>query len=415
MLEPDICDQFSQEIGSNTTQINHKPDDEPNLFSDREEKVDITNKSNSPGSNSLNSDDSALLCPFVFNPTPVNNKKLICNQFKKGDIVWAKHRDEWWPAVIKNIYKAKRCATVIWTDENEVNRKKYLRTGFKIRLKFIRPWSCPERKKFTEEGEKKHKLRFEDAVGMLDNFLRKKATGEIKTDIFDYLSKVHGSLYTLYNCDTSNGGMKNNSAISGYGPQDYAISPDIKKVKLSSVDREGQYISPETNSQNSMTSGLGDDDDDNNTDVDSETDEEGTNNNRAKRNLEEDMKVAEDCGRLNRIVEFLQSEDCLNKMSDIHNGIDKSFLRVFHNFRPRQLKEAKLYNFGPFRSDETIDKVMDILKGMMKTIAGKEMLTTSDVQYLMDVWLPESLSYALEKLEGKNINDALIEIWSPLK
>ena len=75
--------------------------------------------------------DSDDLPSFISTPSTVSSteEKPKKVRFKRGDFAWAKHKDSWWPAVVKNVYVARRCATVVWTDDCEADRKKNLARG----------------------------------------------------------------------------------------------------------------------------------------------------------------------------------------------------------------------------------------------------------------------------------------------
>ena len=49
--------------------------------------------------------------------------------------------------------------------------------------------------------------------------------------------------------------------------------------------------------------------------------------------------------------------------------------------------------------------------GCYRSFLGKSSLDATDLQFVLDVFLPEALAFALHVVEGKNLNQALREIW----
>ena len=54
---------------------------------------------------------------------------------------------------------------------------------------------------------------------------------------------------------------------------------------------------------------------------------------------------------------------------------------------------------------------MSFPAGCYRSFRGKSSLDATDLQFVLDVFLPEALAFALHVLEGKNFNQALREIW----
>ena len=333
---------------------------------------------------------------------------------------------------MKNVYKARRCATIIWTDVCEEDRRKNLSKGFKIGLNLLRPWSCSERKAMVEEGESQQGAKFENAVGMLDNYLMKRAVHGLEMDVFEYLSNIHGNMYSLLDC-------KDPVEEVGDG-DDSTYSPDIKRLRRdesSSLRGElanggGRCLSRDEKFDDlihgSQDSGVVDNnnrlDRENGNDKNDETlgeveedDDRDVNMTRVRRSLHKDMEDTsasqKTSARIEKIVEFISSSaDCRQKLKDIHDDKEKSFLKVFYEHREgKTLKDAKLNHFGPLTSDDDIDRVLAALKGYFSAFSGKSTLKSDDVEFVMDVYLPEALAHALHVLEGKSYNDALREIW----
>ena len=380
-----------------------------------------------------NLDDSDDLPSFISTPSIGSDKQdrdglessgvkpsssSSSNAFKRGDFVWAKHKEMWWPAVVKNVYKARRCATIVWTDQTEEDRRKNLCKGFKIGLNSLRHWSCSDRKTMLADGEAKQGSRFDNAVGMLDNYLIKRATNGWEMDIFEYLASVHGNMYSLLDYG------RRCEELTGEGGDDSNYSPDIKRLKrgdecgrafdgkddlLDNGQRDGL-------SQESLDSGVTDN---NNRlepfDGNDTLKEEDSFNTRARRNLQNDLiddqELSQKSRRIEKIVDFIASQECREKMRDIYEDREKSFLKVFHQHRGgRLLKDAKLNYFGPLTKDEDCDRVMETLKRYFCAFSGKAALNTTEVELVMDVYLPEALTFALHVVERKSFNEAISEI-----
>lgn len=353
-----------------------------------------------PTASSPPSSDSDLPS-FMSTPstsTPISKSAKLT--FHRGDLVWAKHNSSFWPAVIKCVYKARRCATVVWADVDQSDRRKNISDkGFKVVLANIRPWACAERKQMITEGERDHGLKFENAVGMLDNFLLKKANDKTPSSIFDYLGSVQGSLYTL---------LDSKHSLDDSQSLDETMSPDIKRL------RSDTTVST-SNSQSSLTRGVGvDSDEDADTDCNRNSFISASRN--VRRNLGQELTFKKQPTSLEtaeKIVTFVASDVCFRRLRDIHQDREKSFLKVFFQLRAKNLKDARLNNFGPLMDDDsTSDRVLESLKTHYCKITGKNLVNLTEMQYVMDVFLPEALSHFYVDTEGKSFNEALMLVWS---
>jgi len=395
-LEETDDERFSQEIGICDSS-----------FTSNEETGDAFAGSN----------DSDELPSFISTPSTASGveEKPRKTAFKRGDFAWAKHKESWWPAVIKNVYKARRCATVVWTDDCEEDRKKNLAKGFKVSLSSLRPWSCPERKDILNEGAK-HGNKFETAVGMLDNFLIKTATNEISMDIFEYLSSIHGTMYTLLDrrCEL------------GEAEEASHFSPDIKKLKMDPLRlRVNVGECPE---ESKIVESCECDENDNNNDLKSVSEDEEADITktptraftRVRRNLRNDLNGDSNddtltesspvCARVIGILSSIASDVCRDYLKEIFEDKQKSFLKVLYENRQRSLVAAKLNNFGPLKRDEDVDVVIGLLKQYYLSFTKQESLSINDLEVVMQVYLPEALCYALTEIEGMSFNEAFREI-----
>jgi len=412
---------LSQEIGqSGSSFLTNEPEDDSLLSQNLDDSDDLPCFISTP-STTKNEDEKLPRTRGKPSSSSSSSSSSSTNAFKRGDLAWAKHKDTWWPAVVKNVYKARRCATIIWTDECEESRKKNLSKGFKIQLSSLRPWSCAERKAMVTEGESLPGTRFENAVGMLDNYLVKRAVHGMEMDIFEYLSSVHGHMYSLLDCRASGERLE--------AEEDATYSPDIKRRRK--VGPEGPNHDRRNNENaNGDLDDLPDSQDsgviDNNNRLDTEN---GNNFDETLKEADEDdlchvrrklrMEIGgppsspETSSRIEKIVNFISSsEDCRRRLRGIHEDEEKSFLKVFYEYRGgRHVKDAKLNHFGPLKNDEDIDKVLKTLKRYYCEYTGKATLKAGDLELLMDVYLPEALAYAIHVLEGKSLNVALREIW----
>ena len=143
--------------------------------------------------------------------------------------------------------------------------------------------------------------------------------------------------------------------------------------------------------------------------------EEDSLNTRARRNLQNDLiddqELSQKSRRIEKIVDFIASQECREKMRDIYEDREKSFLKVFHQHRGGRLfKDARLNYFGPLTKDEDFDRVMETLKRYFCAFSGKAALNTTEVELVMDVYLPEALAFALHVVERKSFNEAISEI-----
>ena len=85
--------------------------------------------------------------------------------FKRGDVAWAKNRDDWLPAVVSAVSQSD--AEVIFI-MNEDMRKQTLKKGKTIPLVKLRKWGCDEYDNMMEIGE--NIADFDNAVAVLKNF-----------------------------------------------------------------------------------------------------------------------------------------------------------------------------------------------------------------------------------------------------
>merc|ERR1712168_330434 len=263
-----------------------------------------------------------------------------------GDFAWAKHKESWWPAVIKNVYKARRCATVVWTDDCEEDRKKNLAKGFKVSLSSLRPWSCPERKDILNEGAK-HGNKFETAVGMLDNFLIKK----LKMDPLRLRVNVgecpeESKIVESCECDEND----NNNDLKSVSEDEEA---DITKTPTRAFTRVRRNLRNDLN---------GDSNDD---------------------TLTESSPV---CARVIGILSSIASDVCRDYLKEIFEDKQKSFLKVLYENRQRALVAAKLNNFGPLKRDEDVDVVIGLLKQYYLSFTKQESLSINALEVVMQVY-----------------------------
>lgn len=289
-------------------------------------------------------------------------------------------------------------------------------TGFKVSLSSLRSWSCPERKYILSDGAK-HGSKFETAVGMLDNFLMKTAQNEMSMDIFEYLSSIHGSLYSLLDrrCEVE-------SESSNYSPDIKKLKMDPSRLRVNVSECGGEVKCDEENDKNDNNNDINTDLEDDNVEINGTTSRGLTS---VRRNLQKDLtndtndetltESSPILERMSCILSSLSSDGCRNYLRQIFDDKQKSLLKVLYEHRQRTLKAAKLNHFGPLKRDEDVDEVMSILKQYYLGFSTKESLTINDLEVVMQVYLPEALCFALNDVEGKSFNEAAREIWFGIK
>ena len=135
------------------------------------------------------------------------------------------------------------------------------------------------------------------------------------------------------------------------GEEDANYSPDIKKIKIANVDRN---CNSRTSSFVPNVGSTEDDFDDDGNGVDDGKSAKDCCNNftRARRNLRKDLieeggvdRNGASSSRIESIANFIASDECRQRLFEIHENKEKSFLKVFYEYRPNNLKEAKLNKY----------------------------------------------------------------------
>ncbi|XP_064618862.1 uncharacterized protein LOC135482608 [Lineus longissimus] len=297
-------------------------------------------------------DDDDLPEAFYSSPAQTSAPK-----FSKGDFVWVKwNRYPYWPCMIRNVYYTKRrlgrLSILFVGDSFEKGQK-----GFKVRYtkKAVRGYSCPERAQFIDEGKNSSwGSQFEAALNLIKEFLTKKGLGLTEQSSLEYFTHVEET-WTDDEDDT---------------PLDTCtLEPRLK----TSVEENREKDSSE--------------DEDQDTNV-METVEDTP---RSKRLAEIKMTRRE---RYKEMVEFIQSDEVKNYLFEIYMGKRKSLLNDQFKTHP----SGKDLGFGPIDDDSQIEEIQNTLMIWFNEInTGSSIDVTSNLNYVLTVWVPEAIVYAMRK------------------
>ncbi|XP_072039189.1 uncharacterized protein [Amphiura filiformis] len=307
------------------------------------------------------------------------------NKINEGDIVWAKIRNyPFWPAVVKKLYKAHGKASVFFAGELNKSTQK----GKGVSMKGMKPYSCSEKDKYIDTGLKHPKVpkeEFQEAVDLAENYITKRGLGKAQGASFftikDYSDTTPTKSTLSLTCTPS---MK--AGLPLHDTPSSPLTPPCdtpdKGLMDSPIWKTGRALSE------NMDQSIEEEGDDSSSDVDEETMERRKSLNKFQ----------------DRLVRYITKRpQAKEHLVNIFHRKVKSLRHelYFTAGSEAQTKLKYLRGFGPITDDDKQDELIRFLRKAYEENCSQ---TDKDdcvvlTSYLIDVWFPEVIIFALQKTQ----------------
>lgn len=318
----------------------------------------------------------------------------------KGALVWVKYlRYPYWPSVINHVYYRKKLkisrVSVIFLQFGQMLGTKGTTILYKPDkiLPFGLGGDNDLYNKFKVEGLRQDCFgNFKSAFQRAESFVMQKANGGT-SDVFEYFKEEFGYALSMLSEDESDS--------------------DDEKAEQGSINTgkrgngEDGYPSP---SDDDDSDDIDDEDDDEKDEVnDSNNDDTADSAQMSPKLKEHSQKIVQK--RINqnkKFVEFIARPKAKSYLFKIFNMEIKSDLHnLFYKTNKTREEKArcKTANFGPIAEDEHQEEIVDTLLSYSKeTTLADDFQRTS---YVFSVWLPEAITYSLQKIGKISRENAL--------
>ncbi|XP_072038986.1 uncharacterized protein [Amphiura filiformis] len=307
------------------------------------------------------------------------------NKINEGDIVWAKIRNyPFWPAVVKKLYKAHGKASVFFAGELNKSTQK----GKGVSMKGMKPYSCSEKDKYIDTGLKHPKVpkeEFQEAVDLAENYITKRGLGKAQGASFftikDYSDTTPTKSTLSLTCTPSmRAGLPLHDTPSS--PLTPPCDTPDKGLMDSPIWKTGRALSE------NLDQSIEEEGDDSSSDVDEETMERRKSLNKFQ----------------DRLVRYITKRPHAKEhLVNIFHRKVKSLRHelYFTAGSEAQTKLKYLRGFGPITDDDKQDELIRFLRKAYEENCSQ---TDKDdcvvlTSYLIDVWFPEVIIFALQKTQ----------------
>ncbi|XP_006824778.1 uncharacterized protein LOC102803790 [Saccoglossus kowalevskii] len=284
---------------------------------------------------SLDSDEDDL--PDVLH-TPAQN----ATRFEKDELVWVKfYRHPFWPAIIKSVRKNK--ASICFLGYPLTRSSK----GITVNTSKLKPFNCPNREEFINNGPQPDSIYyqvFKDCVQKADDYFRKRGLGSaisVKEFFMEDITRVPMDLPFL-------------NELPGTLVENQSTDEELKK------------------------------------DEESKSSCENTQPRRGTAFLR----------RVQKLINFITKSKELEEMliGVYHGTIPNRRHHVWHKGPPSERKKLKDNVFGPVIEEYQQEALINHFQNLYKKCMAEDDSFVS-IGYILEVWIPEALIFAIQKVD----------------
>lgn len=311
------------------------------------------------GSASVETDDCSLDCSDDELPPAFNIPEDDDKDIKINDLVWAKWKALYWPAIVMKLNPKKKKIGILFVSEVDVPQcywlgsSNVLHYGSSKRSAALRHQQC-------KDPEYAEKLR--ESIDLADDYIRKQLLriGNFNIDPIDFFRSP-----TLYCVNRP------------------AESKDVDGAASDASDKE-----PRTPALNAETC------------HDLPTNEQTCSD--AKPQISEAHTA-----KLEELISTIKGSVCKEHLHAILSGKLKNRRhRMFFSPASKRKKLKFIAGFGPFGDhDECVEAIYTHLTNLLTEKISKP-YPFDPVMYVFDVWIPEAILFALQKVFGFNTTKA---------
>ncbi|XP_052101172.1 uncharacterized protein LOC127735131 isoform X2 [Mytilus californianus] len=288
------------------------------------------------------------LSPITGAEYPIAEKDIVW-------LIWSKFPA--WPAFVRRVYRKKRRIHKLSLTFIEGCTKMPNRLRVTYRCKTVLPFIDKQKQKFIDQGESipdpEMRRRFTEACEKAESFLHQRALSSLNKEEFSFFSResddeeeVDSDSNLQINCGPNSSDTENrlsdsedilsNSPLPNY----HSLEPSAKEIE------------------------------------------------RLRKMTEKQSKL----------VDFVKSAEMKNYLLDIFYGKRKSELhQKFVRGTVKEKNSLRYAGFGPIYNEEQEEEIVEILKDWLYELPKKDI---PDISYVLDVWIPEAVVYALIKTKS---------------
>lgn len=295
--------------------------------------------------------------------SPIVGDFPICEK----DIVWLKWKKfPAWPAFVRHIYRKKRRIhklSVAFIEGNS-DMPKRLRVTYKS--KTIVPFVDKQKDQFKMEGENIQdpvmKRKFIEACEIAENFLHKKALVSLNREEFSFFGESDEEEEVESDTNESSQPVNHESTMS-----------DVEK-RLSDSDSESDYYhTPQT----------------------------------AEPSVKELERLRKMTAKQENLVNYIKSEEMKKYLLDIfYKRKNSTRHHAYFHGTIKEKNGLRYAGFGPIYNEEQEEEIVDTTKKWLYELPKKDV---PDISYILDVWIPEAVVYALIKVKGYSRKKAWLQ------
>ncbi|XP_076103503.1 uncharacterized protein LOC143072465 isoform X2 [Mytilus galloprovincialis] len=289
------------------------------------------------------------LSPITGAEYPIAEKDIVW-------LIWLKFPA--WPAFVRRVYRKKRRIHKLSLTFIEGCTKMPNRLRVTYRCKTVVPFIDKQKQKFIDQGESsiydpEMRRKFREACEKAESFLHQRALSSLNKEEFSFFSRESDDEEEI-DSDTN---MQINS-----GPN----SSDTENRLSDTEDVLSSSPSPNYNS--------------------------------LEPSAKEIARIRKMTEKQSKLVEFVKSEEMKNYLLDIFYERRKSELhQKFIHGTVKEKNSLRYAGFGPIYNEEQEEEIVEILKDWLYELPKKDI---PDISYVLDVWIPEAIVYALIKTKS---------------
>lgn len=318
------------------------------------------------------SSDSDTELPEGLSPIIVSRGEQLIHE---KDIIWLRvGKLPVWPAYVRKIYKKKKRIhklSVVFIEGCDQLPKRYRVT---YKPKTMVPFFDKQKQKFMEEGETlsdpQSKVKFKESCEKAESYLHQKA-----------LSTLNKAEFSFFNFINSDDEEEEGSDCSEVIPP---VAPD--STILSDVE-ERLSDNEDVNIYNGCDEGI-------------------SSQGPSAREMKRLMKMT---AKQENLVNFIKTDEMKNYLFDIFYKKKKSerHQKYFYGSVKEQ-NSLKYAGFGPIYSEEQEEEIVECTKDWLFEIPSDK---RPPITYILDVWIPEAVVYAMIKVKKYCRKKAWEQFW----
>ncbi|XP_044125202.1 PWWP domain-containing DNA repair factor 3A isoform X2 [Bufo gargarizans] len=289
-------------------------------------------------------------------PMPDFEEEKEPSPVKPGSFVWCKFQHyPYWPSLVTLVDSRNKRATIIFLEESISDPSKKNRS-FKVALRSIKLYDCPEKQQFLENARKDYGRSIDWCESLISDYRIRLGCGSFSGSFLDYCT----------------------AAISL--PVRRELESGKQKVLFPVIDSE------ETDSQEEMI---------------------GVTSQRDKKLLPDRARAARDCANKKLVQFIVKAKGAENHLVDILSGKKKSQWLVKFQSSNQRMNFLETY----IEDEEQMEHVVGYLKTVCKKMssATKKLMLGDEIKFIFEVLIPEAVIFAIAATEKMSYEKAKVK------